>query len=799
MDHLFVDTRLNVPYLVQTRYDAKGFHSFPARSGWKLADDGTWSKLGESVPGKHSKTDLEAFLQSWLFFGVLTEVLGPVNVTEFICEKSFASRYITTKTLPTHIKTWARDVRNSPRESRGRMLRASIVLSEAHALITKYCGMDGPHGQPLWDIDPAISLSFMILGESLSHAHFKIAKDANLVMNGWFEPATHHWGYSAKLSSLMRNDGWCPYALRILMGSLQQSASGQLYAWHLSHPRVPGLHHRECSEHDCHARQKGKHRGRHWEPDEVCECTNIYVDMETLTDILRRDKHPILRYSKGGQGIEVIEYDSEMTYGIISHVFADGFANEEFNCVRECHLNMFILAFSRILSSDQSLQFRDGANDLDAPIHFWVDALTIPVGDSYRSLRRKAIKDMHRMYRSAKFTVVFDAGLMCQPRGTTYSETAMQIATSYWMTRLWTLQEACLSRRLLFFFKDALADMDFLESEFTEDILTPIPAAAQRYYYALLGPERQKLKQNDQLLEDPQFLTAVWNAMKWRQTSNSHHEPQAIATLLGLDTDKFDDVDFNPSRRGEPADFLLDRKMKQLMEMISAVSDRAIPAGLIFTATPRLTTRGFAWAPASWLVPKGVDPRYLQPRQRSGQLTERGLRVAYPGFKLHKVCEPWPNGDTEREFSFPYDCNLKDWIVVKAEDLSKCAGPDIHQLAIVTEHLPARREPQDALIVSICETIGQSLRAQVLSRATIRAEVVTSRLRDLQSELRDNPSRSLLAEVLNDEQIWCIDGLETSHVRDQRGGAGEDLMDRSGLFRLFSSLQYRFSSQMTFF
>jgi len=289
MDHLVVDNRLNVPYVVQSPYDAKGFHSFPERSGWKLADDGSWRKLGDFQPESHTKSDLEAFLQSWLFFGVLTEVLSlssSSDINDFICENSYGTWHVTTKKLSTYLESWASRVQERPKQSMGSMLRASIVLTEAHSLVTRFCGVAKSGGTQSWDIDPAISLSFMILGETLSHALSKIAKSVNFMVKGWFEPVILRWGYSEELLRLMKRDGWCPYELRILLGSLQRSACGQLFAMHLSYPKIPGMHHRECSENDCKGRKTGEHRRRHWDADKVCACRDVRVDMKKLTDII---------------------------------------------------------------------------------------------------------------------------------------------------------------------------------------------------------------------------------------------------------------------------------------------------------------------------------------------------------------------------------------------------------------------------------------------------------------------------------------------------------------------------------
>jgi hypothetical protein len=258
MDHLIIDVKLFVPYVVQSPYDGKGFHSFPERSGWKLADNGNWRniRVAERPFADRKEGDLDAFLQSWLFFGVLMEVFGldtHVTLEDFIFQNNYGAWYITTKKLPIYIESWEARIKEQPFEYATHLMKAQLVLDEAYSLVSKYCSVTDPDRKPFWDINPTLALSFMILGETLCHAKCKVVQSANITMNGWLEAFTPSWGYSEKLLKLMKRDGWCPYSLRVLLGTLRGSTCGLLYAMHLSHSKELGFNHKDCTNDECRA------------------------------------------------------------------------------------------------------------------------------------------------------------------------------------------------------------------------------------------------------------------------------------------------------------------------------------------------------------------------------------------------------------------------------------------------------------------------------------------------------------------------------------------------------------------
>src|SRR5271155_3200772 len=54
-------------------HDKRGFHNFPERVGWKVSNE---YKCESCEHFTLHRRPFEAFLQSWLFFGLLATVLG---------------------------------------------------------------------------------------------------------------------------------------------------------------------------------------------------------------------------------------------------------------------------------------------------------------------------------------------------------------------------------------------------------------------------------------------------------------------------------------------------------------------------------------------------------------------------------------------------------------------------------------------------------------------------------------------------------------------------------------------------
>lgn len=255
-------------------------------------------------------------------------------------------------------------------------------------------------------------------------------------------------------------------------------------------------------------------------------CTQIGPDLLLLKQEIRRGNIPLLEYKidnmTGQKVVNVVEHTPYKSYATISHVWADGYGNPAANELWTCQLDFF-----KTLIEKGNLKDPQQQNPL-----FWIDTLAIPVHDDSKEERRMAIRKIHEIYTNAKFTIVIDNGLNQMSSGSTYQETAMRILASGWMRRLWTLQEAYLSRRLLFAFADEeLRNLDDLEELYPQanNVLTSnIPTAARNYFHNLLGPDRRARINEVAPATGFGLLASVWRAAQWRVSRHASLEAQSL-------------------------------------------------------------------------------------------------------------------------------------------------------------------------------------------------------------------------------------------------------------------------------
>ena len=429
MDHLSsgIEFVPQVQYLVDEThaYDSQDFHKFPNRTGWKLESTGWWEYEFDKSRNPTS------FLQAWLFFGLLSEFLG--QDSQFKSEeyrvRDRSSRWIiTTENLPRHLREWRERMLKAKDDSTLAPLaiQAGLALDQARSVVFKSCS--GIHHDKR--IDDMVALSLMILGETLSNALSAVLNEAQAHMTGWYLIPAIGWGDSKMLlSKLERNRRWCSRSAHYLRSTLRHSASGILFAMHLSIASDSAVDHGRCSSQRCDA----------WNDDnqstcstftEPCQCKYIGPDLDTLVKIIEQDQIPLLTYNAHDETITVTGRETERGYTIVSHVWSDGLGNDAANELPLCRVKGLVEAVRRLEGSKQRLRSGSelGPHRLETEDPFWIDTLAIPVQPKYKDLRKRAIKNMYRVYQRAESTLVVDKGLMSQRSGSAYSDTAMRIS-----------------------------------------------------------------------------------------------------------------------------------------------------------------------------------------------------------------------------------------------------------------------------------------------------------------------------------------------------------------------------------
>ena len=495
----------------------------------------------------------------------------------------------------------------------------------------------------------------------------------------------------------------------------------------------------------------------------------------------KKGQVPLLYYKTGSDEVSLkwfsINELRSQPYVVFSHVWSDGFGNSSSNRLNKCVLNYFMQLFGRLPGEPQPGNVYAGRRDLpNQSPPFWIDTMTIPVKrDDNADSIKKAIHSMHDVYFFAKHTIVLDLSLMSKSTSKEqFLDLAMSVTVSNWMRRLWTLQEAYLSKQIWFALeKSRLYSLQDLEELYRGEggkLHNCLPEACRAYFNGILGPERVKIQEpgmtRKTLKVDYQFVAAVWKAVQWRDTSYSQHETLALATLLDLDTDPYADTSNTTTEAA------YDRaKCDELMQMLLGALDakRAIPPGMIFLPTPQLNITGYGWAPRSWLSKRQTespDPltiSYAEARLERGQGRE-GLEVQFPGFRLYQMDSrkellKMPEGET---ISFPAERNLLEWYGLREADqgwfFNTAYDTSSGGLAIIVPRLPLLNPEEIALLVTIKLEEPNILFVHILHRVWIYRESDATTIKKLQDRFNACTDGSMFCgEIRPSTQQWCVD------------------------------------------
>jgi hypothetical protein len=183
------------------------------------------------------------------------------------------------------------------------------------------------------------------------------------------------------------------------------------------------------------------------------------------------------------------------------------------------------------------------------------------------------------------------------------------------------------------------------------DLSKTLHLLVHRIIYTDLNGEHRNLKaffySKEVGCEKPDFLV-MDHALQHRSVSVATDEPLCIATLMSISLDAV----------------LAAKEENRMAEVWKLLSEKygGIPAHLIFSEEDKLPQKGFRWAIGSFLNAENTVAREvvtsLETRQsrwfgeQRGQITEDGLQVTFPGFRLHmnnekdfndgKPTHPWP-------------------------------------------------------------------------------------------------------------------------------------------------------------
>ncbi|KAF9255399.1 hypothetical protein L218DRAFT_352037 [Marasmius fiardii PR-910] len=320
-----------IPHLCASKsYDGKDFWSYPERCGWIVSTKDTQCHvlcppgmcrhgLNISEPSNNTRmpnfsrldgspvvaSEKAAFLQAWLFFGVLTEVSGLCGLeidlaTEFILEDGSLS----TQSLNGLPGRWFEAAVTKGRAGDKTVMEHILTVARhSHLMLCEERDKDGETTLFKYSYDECrVLLSLDILVRTIGlhlllHTYmpsFTTSEEEGwgrcriLKSLDWPAGSMHLIEGMDQLSDLARDEleaqGWCESELDLL------PHEELVFASLLFRPRIRD--HSSCGDVVCSAYQtdEATYQTRH--VNDGCSCNFVELDPDNLIDILSRDKVP---------------------------------------------------------------------------------------------------------------------------------------------------------------------------------------------------------------------------------------------------------------------------------------------------------------------------------------------------------------------------------------------------------------------------------------------------------------------------------------------------------------------------
>lgn len=576
---------------------------------------------------------VEAFLQSWLFFGLIKQVLNPsIQQSEFLRADSTNSRaYLCTVSLHDHISKWKASYDSLPtseqtakRDSVCSVLREasrvlnSIVTTTELFLTQKFMGP----GECI--LGPEHELILRVLVQTLEFELFPDFLPRQRVI------ADCGTKVCQILLHRLASTGWCPNQIDMLAHTMD--VPSLYYVTLLGRP-LPDKDHSLCSTSMCSANIQIDDDGyetKHVESG--CTCAFVSPDVEEVANLVAAGAIPLILVIDSDKDSPLrldVKKAGGYLYIALSHVWSDGLGNAMANALPICQLRLL----SKIVSTIQQ------------PAFFWIDTLCVPVKPV--ELRNAAIQHMRETYESAYAVLVIDGGVNMISSLVSNEELYVRIACSGWVRRLWTYQEMILAKELYIVLADGTVNLEREKSILlytrnpetgamsASSYSSSIALEASAFLRTLRSGSLEGLDRKGPCLAID--FGSVWEGVQWRSTSRMSDEAIVLATVMDVDVG-----------------LILDLPAERRMQKILSMSYR-FPPYMIFAPIPRIPVPGYRWAPPSLMIPGSMDASKLHHMNTLGSWHPEGLLVSFPGFVLN-VRDSFP--DTSHSTSLPMEYSM---------------------------------------------------------------------------------------------------------------------------------------------
>ena len=691
MDHLPIPSNprwspISVSCDIDACYDGLPFSTYPERSGWDKY------RLFCGDFSEHGEAETASFLQTWLYFGMLSNFFGSRFVLNDFTRLDGSRKLIMTTNLLQYVKSLKSVQADWPEGNRQRWVKeVEECFRETKHMIEIF-------GQRPCPLPQEVLLSIMVLGSTLTYVYRWVAYTSNAERFSIAEssPITS-WGTSFLVVKRMFEAGWCPSEIARLHSNFD--VIGMYYTSFFERPNND-RNHAACSRSGCvedrikAATYKTKH----------ADCEGCFFEGPNLSEMIRileNGAYPLilLNESEHGAKIEtrVVSSSLALPYTAISHVWSHGLGNHHYNELPTCQLRRFDLRLSDLNASTMTAPDRThlDIDSQEAPRLLWIDTLCIPLLQPYREM---AMSRISQVYENAHAVIVLDRTLEMASVKMTRGELGIRVISSRWMQRLWTLAEGCRARNLHFQLHDGTVSLD--------DLKPPLETSWSQIFHLHLNIKSfQALMVFRRLLNVAwvEKFDLLWTAIAYRSTSLLEDEPFILGNVIGLSQEQCLQI----------------HKAEGQSRMLLLLSYwQKIPSRILFVSGPRLTARGYRWAVQSFLARS--DLKYLDyttdgralPSGKLGNHTPEGLLVKYPGF-LFSINE----SDLGGRFRF---LDVKNGFSYRVEEDPSSKSPSdqprpalsnsTNQLTgIILPHLPLitpDRGQYAALVIITCERDG---------------------------------------------------------------------------------------------
>ncbi|KAH8703260.1 hypothetical protein BGW36DRAFT_333941 [Talaromyces proteolyticus] len=641
-------------------YDGLGFLDFPERRGWSEKQLLDANNAGVDAQGLLKRSDplkIEQFFQTWLFFGLVIDVLaiGGITVTteDFLKPKGLQkARIVDTTKLPALLTQWRKTIEEAEKPLVFKIFTTWDKLNEkferAKAILNHFCvtgddisiSCQNNH----WPVRDEISTTMIALA-------FSLRKVAITACNERVDQARAWPGARSKILTKRLEYKWCLADVNTALKEL--SVDGHYYVASSPSPGVDYLdHHHNCLPQRClnlvdEDLYLTCHAGPPWHKQhcktEIEYGGHLGDDMtsknwvDAVCRVIDKGALPVALWKKDDRQLWSSEYhlsqQQNIPYIAISHVWADGMGNPDDNWLPECQLD-------RITHYIENIRWKskEPTSDEKSPelVCFWMDTLCIPVQAENKARRKQAIASMRHIYTNARGVLVLDSWLQQIPSTSPMLTIITRLYQSNWLKRLWTHQEGFLPSAVYIQFSDQAIELDDLSNMFHEYNELLISRGLhlgfpQKMYQKLLQEYTlfKRLFESTGRSEENRWTTylALAASMSYRQTSRLADETICLATLLSIDLDELLAIPDKPDAEAA----------KQRM-IIFLRAMKKFETTLIFNNYERLNVLGFQWAPKSLLNfrtadagrGEGLGTGILQ--EMNGEL---GLLVRFSGFVIN--------------------------------------------------------------------------------------------------------------------------------------------------------------------